>query len=120
MFAGLGSALNVEYGAAGAQVLGDRLPEKGQKAQPTHHVHVCRLLTCFPRVLLINICATCSFAVFPFFAPFPSLLLDVLSENYSSPLHGRGASDGGKRRCAVIEEERAPWIAAPRLVTGSR
>ena len=46
MFAGLGSALDFEYGAAGAQVLGDRLPEKGQKAQPTHHVHVYRLLTC--------------------------------------------------------------------------
>ena len=91
MFAGLGSALNVEYGAAGAQVLGDRLPEKGQKAQPTHHVHVCRLLTCFPRVLPINICAV---LLSPFLPPFPSLLLDVLSENYSSPLHGRGASDG--------------------------
>ena len=46
MFAGLGGALDVEYSAAGAQVLAGRLPEKGQKAEPAHHVHVvCLLLT---------------------------------------------------------------------------
>ena len=46
MFAGLGGALDVEYIAAGAQVLAGRLPEKGQKAEPAHHVHVvCLLLT---------------------------------------------------------------------------
>ena len=47
MFAGLGGALDVEYSAAGAQVLAGRLPEKGQKAEPAHHVHVCRLLLTF-------------------------------------------------------------------------
>ena len=45
MLAGLGGALDVEYIAAGAQVLAGRLPEKGQKAEPAHHVHVCLLLT---------------------------------------------------------------------------
>ena len=97
MLAGLSSALNVEYGTAGAQVLGDRLAKKkGQKAKPTYHVHVCRLLTCASKKCAdeINICAVV-LSSSPFLPPFPSLLfLDVLSENYSSPLHGRGASDG--------------------------
>ena len=52
MFAGLGGALDVEYSAAGAQVLAGRLPEKGQKAEPAHHVHVCLTVVLLKIVLV--------------------------------------------------------------------